>query len=162
VHQLRLRDGRLVVVRPVVAADAAAIAALCERLSPMSSLHRFFTPERRLSVTEANAIACADHLRCETLVAIDGDRVVALGGLQQLGEEPHAELTLLVDDAYQGQSLGRQMLAELVAVASGLGFRMLWVEALPENTRVLRLLETAGLETFTDPYFGLMRVLVYL
>jgi ribosomal protein S18 acetylase RimI-like enzyme len=161
-RHLQLRDGRLVLVRPVEAGDAAAIVALCERLSPTSSLQRFFTPGRRLSEHEARNVAEVDHVRCETLVALDAARLVALGSLQQLGDDPHAELTLVVEDAYQGQGLGRQMLAELISAAVALGFSMLWVEVLPDNTRVLRLLETAGLEIFVDPYFGLTRVLVYL
>jgi RimJ/RimL family protein N-acetyltransferase len=84
------------------------------------------------------------------------------GSLHQLGDDPYAELTLLVEDAYQGQHLGRQMLAELFSAASTLGFRRLWAEVLPDNIRVLRLLETAGFAILVDPYFGLTRVLVYL
>jgi len=161
---VRLTDGRLVLVRPVAPDDAAAIAALCERLSPLSSRQRFSVPGRRLSEAEARGVAEVDHVHNETLVAVDvgADQLVAVGSLQQLGADPCAELTLLVEDAYQGQHLGRHMLAELVAAAGALGFRLLWAELLPDNDRVLRLLETAGLEIFVDPYFGLVRVLVYL
>lgn len=161
-HEVLLSDGRAVLVRPIAPSDAPAIAALCERLSPLSSLQRFFTSGRRLTDREACAVAAVDHVRNEALVAEDADRLVAFGSLQQLADEPFAELTLLVEDAYQGLHLGRYMLSELIAAAAALGFSVLWAEVLPDNDRVLRLLETAGLEVFVDPHFGLTRVLVFL
>jgi RimJ/RimL family protein N-acetyltransferase len=157
-----LGDGRAVLVRSIFPADAPALVALVERLSPATSRLRFFSAGRRLSAQQASALAQVDHVRCETFVAVDADRVVALGGFHQLGDESAAELTLLVEDAYQGHSLGRHLLMELIAAASAHGFLRLLAELLPDNERMLRLLETAGPRTLVDPYFGVLRVLMFL
>jgi ribosomal protein S18 acetylase RimI-like enzyme len=157
-----LSDGRAVVVRSIVPADAPALVALFERVSPATSRQRFFSAGRRLSAQQASMLAQVDHVRREAFVALDADRVVALGGFQQLGDESGAELTLLVEDAYQGHSLGRHLLMELIAAASAQGFLTLLAEVLPDNERMLRLLETAGPPTLVDPYFGVLRVLMFL
>jgi len=79
---------------------------------------------------------------------------VALAGFQGYADESGAELTLLVEDAYQGHGLGRRLLMELIAAASGHGFLTLLAEVLPDNERMLRLLESAGPPTLVDPTTG--------
>jgi GNAT superfamily N-acetyltransferase len=156
-----LRDGRAVFVRSIVPADAPALVALFERLSPATSRWRFFKAGCP-SAQEAGAQTQVDHIRCEAFVALDADRVVALAGFQGFADESGAELTLLVEDEYQGHGLGRQLLMELIAAAMNHGFATLLAEVLPDNERMLRLLETAGLPTLVDPYFGVLRVLMFL
>ena len=157
-----LRDGRRVVVRPVVPEDAPRLARLCERLSAESSRLRFFRAARRLTPQEALGVADIDHDRNEGLVALNGDRVVALGTFTQLGDERDAELTLLVDDAYQGGGLGRHMLNLLIDAARARQYRMLLTELLPDNERMAGLLESAGVPCISDTYFGVLRVHLFL
>ena len=157
-----LRDGRRVVLRPVVPEDAPRLATLSEHLSPESSRLRFFHAARRLTPQEALGVADIDHDRNEGLVALNEDRVVALGTFHQLGDEPDAELTLLVDDAYQGGGLGRHMLNLLIDAARARRYRMLLTELLPDNERMSGLLESAGVPCISDTYFGVLRVHLFL
>jgi ribosomal protein S18 acetylase RimI-like enzyme len=157
-----LRDGRVVAVRSVAPEDAPRLAELFERLSRTSSRQRFFSADRRPTAQEVSALADVDHLNREAVVAVHGERIVALGGFHRLGDSSGAELTLLVDDAYQGCGLGRHLLMVLIAAASACGLTTLLAEVLPDNERTLRLLETAGPPTLVDPYFGVLRVFMYL
>ena len=154
----RLRDGRLVRLRPVVAEDAPRLAQLCEGLSAESSRLRFFREGRRLTPQEALGLAQIDHHHNEAFVALDGERVVALASLHRIGDDPQAELTLLVDDAYQGGGLGRHLLRMLIDAARARGYRILLAEMLPDNARMLGLLDSAGVLAVADTYFGVERV----
>jgi GNAT superfamily N-acetyltransferase len=150
------------VLRHVLPDDAPRLAALCERLSDTTRRRRFFDPCRRLSCQEAERLACVDHARHEALVIADGDRLVGLGQCDQLGDQPVAEITVLVEDAYQGQGLGRQLVRGLIDTARQRGYRILLAELLPDNEPMLHVLETAGPSIVVDPYFGLLRVTLLL
>jgi acetyltransferase len=166
-HQLeavpfQMRDGRRVVLRPLFPDDAHRLAQLCERLSEETSRNRFFRAGRRLTPGEALSAASIDRARNEAVVAVDACEVVAWGSLHQLGNEPHAEITLLVDDAYQRSGLGRALLERLIVAARKRHYTMLLGELMRDNERMLQLLETAGLPCFADEYFGVLRVHVFL
>jgi GNAT superfamily N-acetyltransferase len=157
-----LRDGRSVVVRSARPNDAPQLMRLCERVSTESSRFRFFRAGRRLTAAEALDVVSADPLRNETILALNADDVVAWASFNQLGSDPHAEMTLLVDDAYQGSGLGREMLERLISAARRRHYWMLLAELMPDNERMLQLLETAGLPYFADEYFGVIRVHLFL
>jgi GNAT superfamily N-acetyltransferase len=161
-QSFRLRDGRLVQLRPVVGEDAPRLSRLCERLSAESSRLRFFRAGRRLTPAEALALADIDHARNEAIVALDGESISALGTLHQLGDQAQAELTLLVEDAYQGSGLGRHLLEVMIEAARERRYRVLLAETLPDNDRVVRLLETSGLPAIADEYFGVLRVQLFM
>jgi GNAT superfamily N-acetyltransferase len=158
----QLRDGRQVVLRRTVRDDAPRLASLCERLSAHTSRLRFRHVGRRLSSEEAVQLADIDQVSNAAVVALDADRVIALGTLHRLGDDPQAELTLLVDDAYQGRGLGRRLLAWLIQAARERHYHLLLGELLPDNERMLRLLESAGLRSLADECFGVLRVYLFL
>jgi GNAT superfamily N-acetyltransferase len=157
-----MRDGRRVLLRPVRTEDANRLVRLCDRLSEESSRFRFFRAGRRLTPREALGVVTVDREHNEAVVAVDGDEVVAWGSFNQLGNDPSAEITLLVDDAYQGVGLGREVLERLIEAARERHYVMLLAELMPDNDRMLQLLESAGLPYFADEYFGVIRVHVFL
>jgi GNAT superfamily N-acetyltransferase len=157
-----LRDGRRVLLRSVRLEDAQRLTRLSERISGESSRFRFFRAGRRLTPSEALDVVTIDRERNEAIVALDADEVVAWGSFYQLGNDPHAEMTLLVDDAYQGGGLGREVLEKLIAAARRRHYAMLLAELMPDNDRMLQLLESAGLPCFADEYFGVLRVHLFL
>src|SRR5689334_12592857 len=111
---VHLRDGRTVVVRSARLEDAPRLAKLCAGLSAESSRFRFFRAGRRLTAHEAVGVVTIDRRRHEAILALSGDAVVGWGSFTQIGNDRHAELTLLVDDAYQGAGLGRHILERLI------------------------------------------------
>jgi GNAT superfamily N-acetyltransferase len=69
-----------------------------------------------------------------------GWRPIGIARLARTGVG-QAELALAVVDAWQHRGIGRRLLEALDALAQELGYRELHGRVLPENDRVLRLLQ---------------------
>ena len=54
------------------------------------------------------------------------------------GDPATAEFAILVEDAWQGVGVGRQLLVELMALAAERGVRVLTATVQPDNARVSR------------------------
>jgi GNAT superfamily N-acetyltransferase len=141
-----LADGRRVFLRPVRADDAAEVLAFFERVSSDTLRLRFFS-WRRVELADARAMAEVDHDHSEAVVAClspeVGARIVGLASYDRTGPGA-AEVAFTVEDGYQGQGLGRQLLAWIIAAAETRGFTQLRGEALSENGRMLRLVCQSG------------------
>jgi GNAT superfamily N-acetyltransferase len=134
-----LSDGRLLVLRPLVPGDRAAVAALVAGLSPESRAQRF--QSAAVAITPATLdLVTAGH----ALVAAIGDHLVALGSYVAPPEATQAELALAVADAEQGRGIGTALGARLAGDARRAGLRQFRAEVLGTNWRVLRLLRRLG------------------
>jgi putative acetyltransferase len=60
--------------------------------------------------------------------AWEGDDLAGIGALKDLGEGRGELKSMRVDDRFRGTGVGRAMLRHLVAAASALGMRSLWLE----------------------------------
>ena len=72
------------------------------------------------------------------------DKLVGYAGIARLGRKPPYEYeihTIGVDPAYQGQGIGRRMLADLVDFASG---GVVFLEVRTDNEAAIRLYQSAG------------------
>ena len=72
------------------------------------------------------------------------DKLVGYGGIARLGRKPPYEYeihTIGVDPAYQGQGIGRRMLADLLDFASG---GVVFLEVRTDNEAAIRLYQSAG------------------
>ncbi|HEY7601071.1 MAG TPA: GNAT family N-acetyltransferase [Methylomirabilota bacterium] len=148
---VRLRDGTTVRLRPIQPADAGALTALYDRLSPESAYQRFFTVMRRLPPDWARILAAVDHDRREAIVAVSPED--ELVGVARYGCEPgspgseEAEIALVVQDAWQGRGLGTVLLTALLDHGSSRGLRWFRAYVLATNDRMLRLIEKVGVVT---------------
>ncbi|PAP76166.1 GNAT family N-acetyltransferase [Rubrivirga marina] len=149
VLRLTLRDGRPVVLRPVVAADKDRLAAGFDELSADSRRLRFLGSVSTLSDA---------HLRY--LTEVDGHDHVAWGALDlqapdapgfgvgrfiRLKEAPSiAEFSLTVLDTAQGHGVGQLLLAVLAVVAPSVGVQTLRGVVGRENERMTYWLHRLG------------------
>lgn len=133
-------DGTAIDVRPVVPGDLAAIDRFITRLSPRSRFLRFHAPVRRLTSEQLAGIVDVDHRSRETIVALEGRRVVALGQYLGVGAGT-AELAIVVADDRQRRGLGALVVGQLAAAARASGLRALTASVLAENRAALRLFE---------------------
>ena len=72
------------------------------------------------------------------------DKLVGYAGIARLGRKPPYEYeihTIGVDPAYQGQGIGRRMLADLFDFASG---GVVFLEVRTDNEAAIRLYQSAG------------------
>ncbi len=144
---VELRDGRWCVVRPIEPDDWRELQALHSRLSPRTRRLRFFSELRNLPETMARRFAAIDPQNEAAFVALDpqGEAIRAVVRYARVPEDPEAaEIAIVVEDAYQGAGLGRELLLHLAAHALAAGIRRFVGSVLGENIEMLALLRSLG------------------
>jgi len=160
----RLRDGRAVWFGPVTPAARDVIVRALARLSPESSRRRFFTVRYQLSDRELDALTILDGLnRYAVGATVRGDDGVVEGVgvaryVRTTADPQVAEVAFLVVDAFQGQGVGKALLARLAEAAVERGIRRFEGIVLPDNTPVLGLLTRHAPGTVTHRDYDFLRV----
>jgi acetyltransferase len=154
---VRLRDGRRVGLRAARSEDISAVQQFVRGLSDRSRRNRFFAPVRELSHDQLERVTRSRPPGELALVAETaegaGSRIVAMA--QYAACEPlDAEFAVVVDDAWQRQGLGIQLLGVLAKHAARAGLAALAGFVLADNWPMLALLARLDceFETDRDPY----------
>jgi GNAT superfamily N-acetyltransferase len=130
-----------VATRPMRADDDVRLERMWPRLSPDTVYRRFHSPLRRLAPATVHHLVAVDHDRREALVAVVGDEVVGVARYDRSPADPDsAEFAVVVEDAWQGFGLGRQLLGELAALAARRGVRRLTATVQMDNDRMVWLI----------------------
>ena len=130
-----------VATRPVEPDDDALFRRLWPRLSPDTVYRRFHSPIHGLPSETVRRLVTVDHDRREAVAAIVGGEVVGVARYDRSPEDPAtAEFAILVEDAWQGMGLGRQLLTELVELATARGVARLTATVQRDNDRVIGLI----------------------
>jgi acetyltransferase len=160
-HVVRLRDGRPVALRVAGAEDAAAVQRFVRGLSEQSRRYRFFSPVRELSPDQLERLTRShppDELALvgEITAETGESRIVALA--QYVVCEPlDAEFAVVVDDAWQRQGLGMQLVGALAEQAARAGVTVLSGFVLPDNWPMLSFLARLDCELDADSDPNLIR-----
>ena len=129
-----------VTTRPVRPDDQLLFYRLWPRLSPETVYRRFHAPVHGLPAATVRYLVTVDHDLREAVVAVVGGEVVGVARYDRPVEDPStAEVAVLVEDAWQGVGLGRQLLAELTSLAARRGVRTVTGTVQPGNRPVLDL-----------------------
>jgi GNAT superfamily N-acetyltransferase len=129
-----------VATRPVRPDDARQFCRLWDRLSPDTVYRRFHAPLRRPPVG-AERLVRVDHDLREAVVAVVGDDVVGVARYDRSPADPStAEFAVVVEDAWQGVGVGRQLLEELTGLAARRGVRTLTATVQKDNDRIVGLI----------------------
>jgi GNAT superfamily N-acetyltransferase len=140
-----LRDGTLVEVRRLTAADAPLLADGFARLSEESRRLRFLAPKTSLTRSELRYLTEVDGHRHEALGATDPltGRGVAVGRFVcDPGDPARAEVAITVADEWQRRGLGRLLLERLADRAREEGVDRFTALVADENRGMHKLLET--------------------
>ena len=106
---LKLRDGRVVAVRPLERRDRPLLAAAIRQLSDHSRYLRFASAKPRMTERELDHLVDVDHHAHEALLAIDPLTAQGVGVVRYVqvpGEPGVVELAATVADDWQGIGLG--------------------------------------------------------
>lgn len=144
-----LRDGSLVLIRPVVPEDEDAITELLASLSPGSRRNRFFSLTTDLEGEARRAVDVDQRTRYALVaIAIDG-RIVAHAAYFA---EPsgRAEVAWIVSDDHRGRGLGTLLLAHLAERAEEVGVGPFVAYVLPENHEMIEVLRESGVPMRTQ------------
>ena len=130
-----------VATRPVQPDDDALFRRLWPRLSPDTVYRRFHSPLHGLPAEAVRRLVTVDHDRREAVAAVVGGEVVGVARYDRSAADPTtAEFAILVEDAWQGAGLGRQLLTELVELAAVRGITTLTATVQRDNDRVIGLI----------------------
>jgi GNAT superfamily N-acetyltransferase len=130
-----------VATRPVQPEDAALFRRLWPRLSPDTVYRRFHSPIHGLPAETVQRLVTVDHDRREAVAAVVGGEVVGVARYDRSPADPTvAEFAIVVEDAWQGAGLGRQLMTELVELASTRGVATLTATVQRDNDRVIGLI----------------------
>jgi GNAT superfamily N-acetyltransferase len=156
-----LRDGTLVLIRPVRPEDKALLREGLARLSEESRYRRFMAPVNQLSEEQLAYLTEVDYVNHFAWVAVkaeDPREGLGVARYVRLLEEPDvAEAAVTVLDEYQGHGLGTVLLGLLAATAREAGVRAFRAYVLEENAPMRELLEQFGARTeFDSP--GVLRM----
>ncbi len=159
-RRLRLRDGREVSLRAVVASDAAEIIQAFERLSADSRYKRFMQHKKQLNPAAlergVHPQPGRDFVLLATIPAADGIDIV--GGAQYVrAEENNAsscEFAITVAEDWRGSGLATGLLARLVRRAPHDGYTTMEGSVIAENVPMLALARKLGFQIKPVPQDG--------
>ncbi|MCU0302214.1 MAG: GNAT family N-acetyltransferase [Candidatus Nanopelagicales bacterium] len=131
--------------------DADAVAAMHDRCSERTRYQRYFSLQ---AWRDVQLRRLAGGHRGATLVVMSRDgRIVGLGNVfpdpDADAELPTAEIALLVEDAHQGQGIGRVLLRRMLQITPLMGFTHVVAHVLADNRGMLHLLDGTGLSWTT-------------
>lgn len=143
--EIRLRDGRTVVLRAAALADVPRIAQLYSELSPESFRSRFYSGRPKPALLARLArIDRVPGTACLIAVATAPPGRLAAEARYVPTDEEAGELALTVLDDFQGLGLGRIMLGGLREQANASGRARLAAVVSLDNAPMLRLLTRYG------------------
>lgn len=133
------------IFRPVQMADADLIVAMHRRSSEKTIYSRYHSP-RVPTWQEIAQICQLNGENGRAIVAATSGKKPAVVGLAYyiLSAPDTAEIALLVEDRYQGQGVGKQLLKLLTALAIAQGIYFFEAFVLPTNRRMFHLLHQTG------------------
>ena len=128
-------------VRQIESDDFVRLGRLFTRLSPRTIYLRFFNAMRAPSEASLHHLADVDHEWRQALVAEGEDHeTVGVARYDRDAAHPdHAEVAIVVEDAWQGQGLGKLLLASLAREGLRHGVSVFTGNVLGENERMLTL-----------------------
>ncbi|HEY2702505.1 MAG TPA: GNAT family N-acetyltransferase [Candidatus Dormibacteraeota bacterium] len=144
---IRLRDGTVVVIRPLEPSDRETYLDVFQRIGPESRQRRFLGPKRGLTDAEVRYFLEVDHHDHEALVAVDavtGRGLAVARYIRDRGDPRAADSAIVVVDAAQGRGLGGLLLARLAERARAEGVERLSADVLDDNRRMVAMLVHRG------------------
>ena len=147
--QIPTRDGRPVLLRPLVPADEAKLREAIARFSNRSRYLRFFTGLARIPDPVIHRLADADGHAHVAWVAIDKTHpdepiIGAVHAIRTEADAPSGEFAIGLVDDWHGAGLARLLIALLVADAKAEGVKEMTADVLWENRKGKALMKSLG------------------
>jgi RimJ/RimL family protein N-acetyltransferase len=139
---IALEGGALLRLRSASPGDNERLRRMFYRLSPASIYHRLFLPAPQVPhwAERFAALATCDGELRYAVVALLGDEILGFANFgREVTTTREAELAIVVEDAWQGQGIGRMLIAAVVEQARRRAIGVLTARILADNDRALRL-----------------------
>lgn len=149
-------DGAGVVLRDSLPSDGDAVSAMHDRCSRSTLFARYHAGTRSIPRRLLNRLLAPPRGR--TVVGVIGHQVVAVGQLINTNDPAVGEVSLLVEDDWQGQGIGSALLTHLVRSARAAGHSELFGWCLPAERGLMKAASRAGFTVSTRYEEDLLRV----
>ncbi|MFE1596034.1 GNAT family N-acetyltransferase [Nocardia sp. NPDC058705] len=139
-------DGGVVQLRPIVPADADALAAFHTGLSDRTRYLRYFGPYPQISPKDMYRTTHVDYRDRVGLVAVLGTAIIGVARYELLSRPgPRAaEVAFVIADEHQGRGLGSVLLEHLAGAAAENEVVAFVAEVLAENEAMITVFREAG------------------
>src|ERR1700754_3572550 len=107
----------MLLIRPIVPEDKALLVAGLRAMSPETAMKRFLSPKISFSAAELRYLTEVDQRDHIAYVVLEDDRLVAVARCVRTGPDV-ADVAIVVGDPWQGQGLGRRLMALLASRAA--------------------------------------------
>lgn len=170
-EQLRLANGREVLIRPIRPDDAGPLRAGFALLQPDEIRQRFLYAMKELTPEMADRLTRPDTRREFALVAAEplppGEALVGAVARASTndavpGQGREAEFAILVSRYINGMGLGRHLMRRVVRWAKGRKLDRLYGDVLEHNNPMLALADSIGFRREASTTPGLVRVVLDL
>lgn len=144
-QEVALRDGRRVLIRPILPSDAPELADAIKTADSDTLRRRFLGGPPQVTPTLLAHLTVVDYVRRFALVAKDTvtGRGVAVARYEPAGEGV-AEVAVVVRPAWRRVGLGTLLILYLAEAAAERGIHTFSASYLAENRPVAALVENAG------------------
>ncbi|MDP3969157.1 MAG: GNAT family N-acetyltransferase [Nocardioides sp.] len=129
-------------VRPGRVGDHVALQRMHARCSAATVYHRFGVPLLRLNERLARRLVGLDG---ESVLAMAGEEVVGLATVARRGGGTTPELSVLVEDAWQGRGVGTRLVHAATRMLAREGYRGVLLRGQADNPGMLALVTGLGL-----------------
>lgn len=166
-EQVRLGNGREILIRPIRPDDAEPLRAGFLLLKPDEIRQRFLHPIKELSPEMAQRLT-QPHPKTEfALVAAEplppGEALIGAVARASIDDGAReAEFAILVSHYIAGMGLGRHLMRRLVRWAKGKQLDRLYGDVLESNQSMLSLVQSLGFRREHSDTPGLIRVVLEL
>ena len=155
-EEIRLPDGRCLLLRPIRPEDQPALQDAFAKLTPEEVRPRFFAPMRALDPAAAARLTQIDYER-EMALVLTEPRDAGAGdiyGVVRLiadADGGRAEFAIIVGRPMKGLGLGKLMMRRILDYARQRGIREVCGDVLRDNRAMLGLCTGLGFEQRRDP-----------
>ncbi|MDE2361533.1 MAG: bifunctional acetate--CoA ligase family protein/GNAT family N-acetyltransferase [Hyphomicrobiales bacterium] len=143
---LRLKDGTVVLVRPVRPEDEDMYRAFFETVPQNDLRLRFFAPVKAFSHAFLARLTQIDYARAFAMAAIKADTGELLGGVRLMmnADRTDGEYAILLGPQVKGQGLGWKLMGLMIDYGRSLGLDHIEGQVLSENQPMLQMCRALG------------------
>ncbi|MCW5968060.1 MAG: GNAT family N-acetyltransferase [Blastocatellales bacterium] len=158
-RDIMLRDGAVLRMRALTADDRDGLLALFNRCSPETIRYRFLRIITSLPDSLLDQLVGVDSSRHVALVVVHGEgadeKIVGVGRYIASHDQPEvAEVSFLIEDAWQKRGIGTILLDALAETAREHGVKRFAADVLADNRLMLSVFRKAGYGVNSNISYG--------
>ncbi len=145
-----LKNGQGIYFKSASQEDINLLESFMKRLSQESLRMRFMASISEVPQKIIQVLCESDFKNTVSILALTGDdgeqKIIGIGNYSAIGNGHSAEVSFLVEDAYQGKGIGTLLVERLAGIAAANGIVELEAEVLPENQPMINVFNSSGFE----------------